>query len=71
MLELTRTVHVKCSNAYSYCQFSHVTETFLRNQLRKARFPLTELTDRADGFPLPVNTGRQHGTSTRVVETGL
>jgi len=24
-----------------------------------------------DRFPLPVNTGRQHGPSTRVVETGL
>jgi len=40
----------------------------------KARFPLPELTARVDGydrFPFPVNTGRQLGPSTRLVETGL
>ena len=33
----------------------------------KARFPLPELT--GDRFPLPVNTGRVDGPSTRLVET--
>jgi len=33
----------------------------------KARFPLPELT--GDPFPLPVNTGRVDGASTRLVKT--
>jgi len=35
----------------------------------KARFPLPELTARVDGWSVSIT--RQHGPSTRVVETGL
>jgi len=37
--------------------------------IAKGRFPLPELTARVDGWPVSIT--RQHGLSTRVVETGL
>jgi len=39
------------------------------NVISKARFPLAELTARVDGWPVSIT--RQHGPSTRLVETGL
>jgi len=59
----------------SLTQYQRVTDrrtdrrpAYSYNVRSKARFPLAELTARVDG--LPVSITRQHGPSTRLVETG-
>ena len=62
-------IHHQSVNYRRYSESSNQCQTdCCVNHNPKARFPLAELTARVDGWPVSIT--RQHGPSTRLVETG-